>query len=48
LLAGVALAYIGWERLNLVSLPLLLTMLAAVLWLMLRRQEEVPGTGARH
>ena len=43
LLAGVALAYIGWERLNLVSLPLLLTMLAAVLWLMLRRKKEMPG-----
>jgi hypothetical protein len=44
LLAGVALAYIGWECLNLASLPLLLTMLAAVLWLMLRRKEEVSGS----
>ncbi len=38
LLAGVALVSIGWERLNLASLPLLAAMLAAIAWLTLRRR----------
>jgi MFS family permease len=46
LLAGVALAYVGWERLNLASLPLLVAMLASVLWLMVHRRTRRPSQPA--
>jgi len=38
LLAGVALATIGWEALNLASVPMLLAVLAGVAYLVLRRE----------
>jgi hypothetical protein len=43
LLAGVALAYVGWERLNLASLPLLVAMLTSVLWLRVHRRASRPS-----